>query len=242
MMKKFLLNVGAEKAGTTWLYNYFKNHPDFHDLGKEWNSIQRDDLVPTHGIKYYSFKDDLESYFDTISAIPKVTGDFTHYEGSTPNIYKLLIDGLQSRNIEVVPVYIMRDPIDRAWSCWNMLGGGDYSNLPAAAHLLTKNYLNCKYKETIEALNLISSPLYFFYESFFKQESLDTICDALNISRVAANTATYVNKGRYSERVPSSFTEKFGTTAKNIEAVRYISENFKDVPWNIENYTAGNYT
>jgi hypothetical protein len=43
---KFLLNVGAEKSGTTWLYEYFKEHPDFYDMGKELNIIQRDDLVP----------------------------------------------------------------------------------------------------------------------------------------------------------------------------------------------------
>lgn len=50
-MAKFLLCVGAEKAGTTWLHRYFSNHPEYYDPGKELNVIQRDDFVPTfHGV------------------------------------------------------------------------------------------------------------------------------------------------------------------------------------------------
>lgn len=235
-MRKFLLNVGAEKAGTTWLYHYFKNHPEFQDLGKEWNSIQRDDLVPTHDINYYSFKDNLDLYFEAISSINKVTGDFTHYEGSTTNIYRLLVEGLAKRDVEVVPVYIMRDPIYRAWASWNMLGGGDYSCLPSAASLLVKSYLDCKYVETIKALDDTGSPLYFFYETFFEQKNLDIICDSLNISKYKANINSYINKGTYSRTIPISFIEQFGLTRKNIEAVHFIMERFENVPWKLQNY------
>lgn len=236
-MKKFLLNVGAEKAGTTWLYHYFKSHPEFEDLGKEWNSIQRDDLVPTHSIKHYEFKYDINSYFETINKTEKVTGDFTHYEGSTINIYKLIVDGLKDIKVQAIPVYIMRDPIERAWSSWNMLGGGDLSNIPAGADRLVRTYLDCKYIETIEALDSISSSaLYFFYEDFFRQDNINLICNALGIDPFPALIDRHINKGIYPS-IPSYFIQTYGRSKKNIEAVRYIKERFNNVPWNLENYS-----
>jgi len=124
---KFLLNVGAEKSGTTWLYEYFKEHPDFYDMGKELNIIQRDDLVPVlESVEEY--RKDIEHFFRTVSNINQVTGDFTHYEGSSENVFRIIKNGLLKYDIEVVPVYIMRDPIQRSWSAWNMLGGGKIAN------------------------------------------------------------------------------------------------------------------
>lgn len=227
---KFLLNVGAEKAGTTWLYDYFRSHPQFEAVGKELNILQRDDLVP----RFYDVPgiDDLKWYFDFFNQKTKVTGDFTHYEGSTPNVFKLMSDGLEA---DIVPVYIMRDPIERAWSAWNMLGGGGFE-MPAAAHFLLYSYLQCKYKETIQALDSVfDNTLYFFYEDFFKQENLDLICDALNIDHHPINEAV-VNAGKYNREVPYQFKQLFGNTPKNNEAVKFIVERFDNVPWNLENY------
>ena len=231
---KFLLNVGAEKAGTTWLYKYFQSHPDFHDMGKELNIIQRDDVVPTFP-KSTEYKLDLDTYFKAVAETNKVTGDFTHYEGSTTNIFRLIRDGLLKHDIEVVPVYIMRDPIRRAWSAWHMLGGGDLE-MPTPAYFLVQKYLQCKYKETIESLNdVFEDPLYFFYEDFFQQEHVDLICDRLCISKHLTLT-NVINKGVYNQEVTEDFIQKFCLTQKNIEAVQYIRESFKNVPWNIEDY------
>lgn len=233
-MVKFLLNVGAEKAGTTWLFKYFQSHSDFHDMGKELNIIQRDDVVPTFP-KSAEYKSDLNTFFKVVAETNKVTGDFTHYEGSTTNIFRLFRDGLLKYDIEVVPVYIMRDPIQRAWSAWHMLGGGNF-DMPRPAYFLTQKYLQCKYKETIESLNeVFEDPLYFFYEDFFQQEHVDLICDRLCISRHPTLTKV-INKGFYNPEVPDEFIQKFCLTQKNVEAVQYISESFANVPWNIEDY------
>lgn len=232
---KFLLNVGAEKAGTTWLYEYFRHHPEFHDIGKEHNIIQRDDLIPALPA-FSKYRADLNTYFHTVSSINQVTGDFTHYEGSTENIFRLFQQGLGRYDIEVVPVYIMRDPIKRAWSSWNMLGGGTNFDMAAPAHFITSNYLQCKYKETVEALDRVfAKPLFFFYEDFFRQEHVDKICDELQIERQPVLEAV-INKGVYNPEVPEQFIEKFCLTEKTVSAVEYICEVFENVPWNIEDY------
>lgn len=233
---KFLLCVGAEKAGTTWLYQYFKSHPEYHDIGKELNIIQRDDLVPVlEDVEEY--RKNIESFFRSVSQLNCVTGDFTHYEGSSENIFRLIKDGLMKYDIEVVPVYIMRDPIQRAWSAWKMLGGGS-SKMAQAPMFIMKNHLACKYKETIEALDSVfAKPLYFFYEDFFKQENIDTICDALDISRDTAQCDKIVNSGFHKKSMPKAFVKDFGKCTKNIAAVKFIAERFDNVPWKIEDYT-----
>lgn len=235
-MVKFLLNVGAEKAGTTWLYEYFKNHPEFYEVGKELNAIQRDDLVPSFAPVSDSFRKNLNKYFSYFQNLNEVSGDFTHYEGSTENIFRLLKQGLGQYDIEIVPVYIMRDPIKRAWSAWNMLGGGTDFSMAAPAQFVMQNFLECKYKETVEALNnVFAKPLFFFYEDFFRQEHVDLICDELGISRYPV-LERVINRGRYDPEVPLEFVEKFCLTDKNRRAVSYVKEVFDDVPWPIKDY------
>lgn len=232
---KFLLCVGAEKSGTTWLHQYFQTHPDYYDIGKELNIIQRDDLVPCiEDVDEY--RKDIEKFFSRVSLINKVTGDFTHYEGSSENVFRIIKNGLLKYDIDVVPVYIMRDPIDRAKSSWNMLGAGSTKMAEPAEFVMT-NFLACKYKETIQALdNVFAEPLYFFYEDFFKQENIDKICDALEITRIPADCNKVVNEG-CKKKATKSFIEKFGKSKKNVRAVKFISERFYNVPWNIEDYT-----
>lgn len=233
---KFLFNVGAEKAGTTWLYAYFMCHPEFTEIGKELNAIQRDDFWPTFPEVSTSFKSDLNNYFSYFQKLNVVSGDFTHYEGSTENVFRLIKAGLKKYDIDVVPVYIMRDPIKRAWSAWNMYGGGEKFDLSPAAHAMVSHNLQCKYKETVEALdNTFAKPLYFFYEDFFKQEDVDKICNELGISSYDINPEV-VNKGNYDPEIPVEFIEKFCLTEKNIRAVDFVFERFENVPWNTEDY------
>lgn len=237
-MKKFILNVGAEKSGTSWLHQYFKNHPDYYDIGKELNLIQRDDLVPILEKNVDKYRADIEYFFSDISKLNQVTGDFTHYEGSSENIFRLIKNGFLKYDIEVVPVYIMRDPINRAWSSWHMLRG-TFSQLEVSTpgRFLLTNYLNCKYKETIEALDKVfSNPLYFFYETFFTQENMDLICDKLEISHHSIDS-TVVNPGIYtSDSIPEDFINLFGNTSKNRKAIDFIYDKFQDIPWDKNMY------
>lgn len=233
---KFLLNVGAEKSGTTWLYQYFKGHPNFYDMGKELNIIQRDDLVPLlEDVNEY--RKDIESFFQAVSNINQVTGDFTHYEGSSENIFRLIKNGLLKYDIEVVPVYIMRDPIQRSWSAWNMIGGGKIPKQSSASHFVMANFISCKYKETIEALdNVFAKPLYFFYEDFFTQANINKICDELEISRHPAECDSVINASSY-KKITNSFLKTFGKSPKNIASVKYVFERFENVPWKLKDYS-----
>jgi hypothetical protein len=261
---KFLMNVGAEKAGTSWFYKYFESHPDFISCGKELNIIERDTFVPTL-TKSYPFKKDLKQWFAHIKSLDKPTGDFTHYEGSSENVYRLFKDGLADIGIDVVPVYIMRDPIARAWSCWNMFYDYIYFhkrtgwarvdptkasiienisnvssrydfNMHPIAQLFVGSYLTPEYKRTIEALDSVfDEPLYFFYEQLFDQTNIDLVCDRLDIARKPINTES-VNKGTYEQSAPREFIEAFCKTKVFKENVAFVNERFNNVPWSIKDY------
>jgi hypothetical protein len=117
-----------------------------------------------------------------------------------------------------------------------MIGGGDV-NMPNAAKFVMDNYLSCKYKETVQALdNVFERPLYFFYETFFNQENMDKICEELEIASHSFNTDMIFNAGHYAE-CPQDFIDQFGKTVKNKEAVKYIFERFENVPWNQSDYS-----
>ena len=261
---KFLMNVGAEKAGTTWFYKYFESHPDFISCGKELNIIERDTFVPTL-TKSYPFKKDLKQWFAHVKSLDKPTGDFTHYEGSSENIFRLFKDGFADLGIEVVPVYIMRDPIARAWSCWNMfydyiyhqkragwsridpvkssiierisdISDRDDFSMNPIAQLFVGSYLTPEYKRTIEALdNVFDEPLYFFYEELFNQENLDLVCDRLCIPRHPIDM-TPINKGVYQDAAPQEFIDAFCSTKAFKENVTFVNERFNNVPWPVKDY------
>lgn len=239
---KFLLNVGAEKAGTTWLYQYFDSHREFANIGKELNAIQRDDLTPTHDLVARGFKHDVNDYFNYFMRLNKVSGDFTHYEGSTENIFRIIKEGFELRGIEVVPLYIMREPVSRAWSAYKMLStaahehyGPKYDMAPAAKWVM-KGMLSCKYRETVRALDSVfHNPVYWFYEEMFNQDKMDYICDQLGIGHHPADFS-YVNKSS-DIPCPEDFRREFGLTKKTLDAVEYIFERFESVPWNKSDYT-----
>jgi hypothetical protein len=131
----------------------------------------------------------------------------------------------------------MRDPIQRAWSAWNSLGGGKILTKSIASRFVMTNFLSCKYRETIEALDSVfSNPLYFFYEDFFTQDNINKICDELQISRLSVDCDTKINASSY-KKMPNNFLKTFGKSSKNVTAVKYIFERFENVPWKLEDYS-----
>ncbi len=103
------LGIGAQKAGTTWLYDQLSSHPDIgFPAGKEihfWNA--RREL----GIVWY------ENLF---ASNEKINGEITP-------AYAMLdlttIRDLQQLTPDLRIIYLIRNPIDRAWSSARMALG-----------------------------------------------------------------------------------------------------------------------
>jgi len=141
-MKTFLMCVGAQKAGTTWLWHYLKNNTKI-DFGfrKEyhvWDSIN----IPEYEffksyieqeLKYrskesnsinLSFINNPDLYFEYFKnklLNVDITGDFTP-QSSTLSIqtYNYIIKRFLDLGIETKAIFLLRDPVDRLQSMMRM--------------------------------------------------------------------------------------------------------------------------
>ena len=101
-MWKFL-GIGAQKSGTTWLYEQFSRHPQLaFPVGKEahfWNRPHDEAAIA--------------SYISRINASGAVNGEITPAYGMLPieTIAEIYQYAPQLRLI-----YLMRNPVERAWS------------------------------------------------------------------------------------------------------------------------------
>lgn len=132
--KVFVLGLGNQKCGTTWLHSYLKKNESFEGgFAKEfhiWDSLDipciRDASVswkrrlaglPTV-LRRSKMMRDPDFYFDYFDGLysDKVTisGDITpSYSGLEPTRLEFIRDQFASRNVLVKPVILIRDPLAR---------------------------------------------------------------------------------------------------------------------------------
>lgn len=148
MAKTFLLGVGAQKAGTSWLHDYLVNHPacdmgmrkEYHILdalfipgckgfratAHGWHNIPEDTPFADKP-RHLRFYDDLDDYFDYFHEVAhrdpaiKLVGDITpSYSALPPEALTLVRDEFAKRDMRVRVVFLMRDPVERIWSSVRM--------------------------------------------------------------------------------------------------------------------------
>lgn len=123
MTSKFILGVGAQKAGTTWLHRYvapvgpmkeyhiwntlFGPHASRISTGFDFDNPLRQSMLANP-----------EFYFDHFS---NGGADITpSYAALSADVFRFIRDGFEKRGVEVAPIFIMRDPVERVWSAWKM--------------------------------------------------------------------------------------------------------------------------
>lgn len=146
MKKVFVLGVGAQKCGTTWLYNYLADF-SFSNFGIRgnyhiWDALYasncqnfivkpqsifskneggiNDELCLRYSMQNYSGI--YEGYFSSLcSSDSWLTGDISPAYGClTSDIFSLIKSKLESVGFEVKVIFLMRDPIERCWSAVRM--------------------------------------------------------------------------------------------------------------------------
>lgn len=97
------LGIGAQKAGTTWLYEQISHHPQLaFPLGKEAHFWDR----PHDAVSIADYL----SHFTNVSAI---AGEMTPSYAILPS---LTVREIRACNPHLRLIYLIRNPIDRAWS------------------------------------------------------------------------------------------------------------------------------
>lgn len=181
--KLFILGVGAQKAGTTWLHRYLSADPavakgsmkEYH----VWNALyETGDGVPDLEAALSGDKQVLrerliaepELYFDHFASLLDGTGkriamDITPAYAALPSqAFEHIRNGFARRHIAVKVVFLMRDPVERCWSAVRMYGrrqahvaGMGWTGEPEdwlIRYSLTSNaQARGGYDRTVEALN-----------------------------------------------------------------------------------------
>ena len=103
------LGIGAQKSGTSWLYNTLANHPKIaFPGGKEihfWNRPKGRDL---------------QWYSHLFSDLHRVNGEITPAYGILPTE---IIQSIRAAFPYLRLIYLMRNPVERAWSSAKMALG-----------------------------------------------------------------------------------------------------------------------
>lgn len=158
----FLLGVGAQKAGTTWLHEYLGSLPEV-DLGfmKEYHVFDQKyvlDKTPNRRnrlLNYlisfsgsdplsmrYRFRRNHKHYFSYFQQLIEksdqacITGDITPSYAALPvNVFKYIKSSLEASGFRVKVIFLMRDPVSRCISANRMISRRKLRESPEAAVL-----------------------------------------------------------------------------------------------------------
>ncbi len=247
----FVLGVGAQKAGTTWLYRYLAGsrlfvggyRKEYHvfdvvDLpNQRWqrdrtlaraeeslNVLRRGGTGDAAVFHRLSMISNTAHYFDYFASLllgrggPHVTADITPaYAMLSSERFREVREEFSARRIKTVPVFLMRDPVDRIWSQIRMQSRRrteESHEEPTEEHLLDLHRLpqfrdRSRYDLTIAALDAAfgDDVHYAFYETFFSTESVGRLCRAVGIESHRPDFDTRANADPNAVRVSATATK-----------------------------------
>lgn len=241
MTKTFLFGVGAQKAGTSWLYQYLVDHPECemgvlkeHGVWVSLLSSRKPSVQFANKVAYLSktlermktlqaegqpipgrmrnrmlgLADNLNAEFDVsyylnyyerlgrISPNARLFADITpEYSTLTVEQMTTVRETMEGAGFDVKVIYLMRDPIERAYSAMRMrdrdtaLAG---KQIPKTARqrfgaALKSPYITSRtsYDGTLKTLDQVfpaTHVFHGFYETLFTEDTVAQICGFLGLS------------------------------------------------------------
>jgi len=227
MRKIFLLGIGCQKGGTSWLHTYLSAHPQV-DLGfaKEYHVFDylfiEDQKISFNVLKSHpdirksgsdaqrklAFCEDVSLYFEYFAQLAahervRVTGDITPaYAGLSRDVFELIRSNLSSRGLAAKVVFLLRDPVERAWSVVRMGRRRGKSLHRSMTETFEDYYLrpSCEYRTRYDitmqnVLSVFDETDVFveLYETLFDDKATRTLTDFLGISPLVADFGLRVN-------------------------------------------------
>jgi len=241
--KTFALGVGAQKCGTSWVHDYlasvgtsnFGFAKEYHifdalhieackcfgDIAKRAvcdeqrknrkrynSSVQRLAFMENPELYFAYFKDLLDR--DGV----RLSGDFTpSYAGLPSNVLSEIKNEFEKRDIRVVPVFLMRDPVQRLHSMARMSLSNTRSEFSfddeiaevKKLHLSAQDVARSDYSHTLRNLDEVFGDDCFvgFYENIFTQSEINRLSKALQLDHASPDFGRKVNAGRQQASLPA---------------------------------------
>jgi hypothetical protein len=198
----FVLGVGCQKGGTTWLFDYLAHHPEVAMCPvKEmhvFDAAYRPDLyrLPPASPEIARMIGDPElyrRYFLDLTREAAVVGEITPSYSVLSSEHFKTVKALLAPDFRMRVIFLMRDPVERMWSRAKMQTRGNV-NTETLQQRFRDNLdepevvARTHYDATIHALETAFEPdelFYGFYETLFRQETVSRICEFLGIAYLA---------------------------------------------------------
>jgi len=231
MRKPNLFLVGAPKAGSSLLWTILKEHKDIFfstNPEKEINHFSYDELAQNSYYKDYKVKseDDYLKVFKKGQSVKYlVDGSVSYF--AYPSIPKKLYEF----NSEAKIIVIVRDPILRAFSHYNMDKRMGYAIAPFSEYLINKDN---KYKQYLH--QYIENSLYYkhvnnYLEYFDKSQvfilqlehindDIDRLCDFLDIKKLKSKSN---NERVNANKIPMNII------SRTLQHNRYLATTLKKI-------------
>lgn len=164
-----LFIIGSQKCGTTTLFDNLELHPNVYGGRKEKNFFSHKYLYEKGFVWYYTLFQTKKIFFRWFSN--------NYYMDASPSYLpsKEVAKKIHAYNPEAKFIIMMRNPVDRAFSAWNMYKQMNLLSLDEKENLI-KNHiegLNQNRKEKfINMINLESFPT---FEAMVEEELSDII-------------------------------------------------------------------
>lgn len=144
----FLLGVGCQKGGTSWLHNYLNDHyqcdmgfqkeyhifdglfsPDNKMFYKKLYELKKENKLNKNQLRRWQFYCNLDEYFNyfdnvvskEINSNIKLTGDITPSYCTLPKYsFELIKRRFENKGFDIKIIFLLRDPYERIYSSVRM--------------------------------------------------------------------------------------------------------------------------
>jgi hypothetical protein len=205
MTATFLLGVGAQKAGTSWLHDYLAGHPDA-DLSytKEYHALDGIFGLAAASPAFANL-DAYIRHFTETAARPgvRLVADFTPAYAALPAA-ALAATAKAARGGGLHPraLFILRDPVERVWSAVRMVRAQGKCAAPEEAedvrlrHTRPAQRVRGDYRATMAALaaSFPAGDIYYgLYETLFRGEEIARLMRWLGLAYRAPSFSARIN-------------------------------------------------
>jgi hypothetical protein len=261
--KTFLLCLGTQKAGTSWLFDFIKDVATV-DLGfrKEYHIFDRlqfdeffqEDIralktaaesgkVFEHADlwKRLSMISNRQEYFDYFTNILasehiSLTGDFTPtYSLLDINFLKNIKEEFAKRDINTKVIYLMRDPVERIWSANRMTMRILGNEIPlVGSHKAKFVEMLTRYENTVPKIKSVFDKENVYFNFYENLFQDQTIQEILRFLGLPHTQANFSKRVNASEYVEIDTSDKKIVEKYYAETYAFVKEQFKDTyPWKI---------
>ncbi len=254
---KFLLGVGAQKAGTSWLHQQLQRRRDcnfgflkeyhIHDaLTVPSMAIfkKRKDLLPHLELGRQRLLADPQRYYNYFASLLRrdqilLSGDITpSYCSLSSSTLKTIQRAFNDRDIEIRPVFLMRDPVERILSSMRMnlrMTGmlNAETEISTLKELVRKRperiSIRSDYVQTLASLHEafgLNNCFIGFYETLFREDTYTHLCDFLGLNYQEPQWTQKVNQSLSTSAIPNELMREIGSwQASTLEGVqRYLPD------------------